>query len=83
MFINFVNLDLVFFLFVVFIDKEEEVEQLDRNEEGEWLTNFYFINKEEDLEGGRRLQEQEQGRRRRGRRRQLEDIKVRQTNRFK
>ena len=35
MFINFVNLDLVFFLFVVFIDKEEEVEQLDRNEEGE------------------------------------------------
>ena len=39
------NIDLVFFLFVVFIDKEE------------------------DLEGGRRLQEQEQGRRRRGRRR--------------
>ena len=34
-FILFVNLDLAFFLFVVFIDKEEEVEQLDRNESGE------------------------------------------------
>ena len=51
-FINFDNLDLVFFLVVVLIDKEEEVEQLDRNEGGEWLTNFYFINKEEDLEEG-------------------------------
>ena len=58
-FIHFDNLDLAFFLFVVFIDKEE------------------------DLDGGRWLQEQEQGRRRRGRRRQLEDIKVRQTNKFK
>ena len=62
----FIELDSI--LFVVFIDKEEEVEQLDRNEEGEWLTNFYFINKEEDLEGGRR---------------KLEDNKVKQTNRFK
>ena len=34
-FINFGTLDLVFFLSVAFIDKEEEVEQLDRNEEGE------------------------------------------------
>ena len=34
-FINFGTLDLVFFLSVVSIDKEEEVEQLDRNEEGE------------------------------------------------
>ena len=34
-FIHFDNLDLAFFLFVVFIDKEEEVEQLDRNESGE------------------------------------------------
>ena len=34
-FIHFDNLDLAFFLFVAFIDKEEEVEQLDRNESGE------------------------------------------------
>jgi hypothetical protein len=33
--INFGTLELVFFLSVAFIDKEEEVEQLDRKEEGE------------------------------------------------